>query len=425
MNYDPRACGARCDECPIGPNGELRDGGWHPVKPEIHGGASIIAVAEAPNTDDVSYGRPLSSRSGNEWNLALQAVGKRRTQVDLTHVVACSPGGQSGAWEKMEKALDKGNKKRLAAGQPPMPHPISCCRPRLLAETEGYENIIALGRTAAAALTNRSKSIFAVRGGPTWVDSDYTALLETPLAGAAKPAAAARKVFPTLHPSFVQRSPGWRSVLHADLAKGFRWFAGQLRWTEPVRTFNPTPDELDRFLQKESPFWAYDLETDGIEALHCQVRSIAIAIPDRTGTGRAVQEGGYVFDKCEVMGLNILSGDGHSRFYSAEDEARILGMLRRFFLDTSKVKVGHNAGYYDGMVVEQWLGVTPAPVIDTLFATRFRAPDLPKGLKTIGSVLCDVDRWETTEKGESLAFGNVDDWDRLAYNCTDASSCRS
>jgi hypothetical protein len=169
------------------------------------------------------------------------------------------------------------------------------------------------------------------------------------------------------------------------------------------------------------PFWAYDLETDGIESMTCKVRSIAIAHPDLNEHGRALREGQVEARRCGVMGLNILGGDGYTKYYSEEDEAQILEILRRFLTDTSKTKVGHNAGSYDRVVTEQWLGVTPTPVIDTLFSARFRAPELPKGLKVVGSVLTDVDRWETTEKGESLAHGKVDDWDRLAYNCTDSA----
>ena len=421
MTYDPRKQGARCDECPLGPKGKFREGYWQPVPLERHTGAAVLAVAEMPHVEDVNNGRPLSGRSGQEWNAALLALGKKRTDIDLTHVVACSAGTQQNAWEKMQKALDKENRRLLAQGLPVLPDPITCCRPRLLAESDRYENIIAMGRVAANSLTGKAQSIFSLRGGPVWVDENYGALLETPLAGDAVPDGAVRKVFPILHPSFVQRSPGWRHVLHADLGKALRWFSGALRWTEPVRTFNPTPDELEAFLMRPAPFWAYDLETDGIESLVCKVRSIAIAHPDLNDDGRALRPGQEEAVRCTVMGLNILSGDGFTRFYSAEDEARILDILRAFFRDTTKTKVGHNAGYYDRQVVEQWLGVTPLPIIDTLFAARFRAPELPKGLKVVGSVLTDVDRWETTEKGESLAFGNVDDWDRLAYNCTDSS----
>ncbi len=421
MSYDPRACGARCNECPLGPKGSHRDGPWRPVAPEIHENAVVLAVAESPGVDDSANERPLSGRSGGEWNLALLATGRKRTDISLTHVVACNAGAQPNAWEKMTKTLDKENRRRLVTGLPALPDPISCCRPRLLKEAEDYENIIALGRSAANALTAKAQSIFALRGGPVWVDENWQALMETPLAGDTRPEGALRRVFPTFHPGFVQKAPGWRATMQADLGKAMRWFSGQLRWTEPERTFNPTPDELEAFLDQDMPFWAYDLETDGIEAMTCKVRSIAIAHPDLNMAGRALREGQIEARRAGVMGLNILSGDGYTRFYAPHDESRILDILRRFLLDKTKVKVGHNVGSYDRQVVEQWIGVTPLPIIDTLFAARFRAPELPKGLKVVGSVLTDVDRWETTEKGESLAHGKVDDWDRLAYNCTDST----
>jgi len=63
--------------------------------------------------------------------------------------------------------------------------------------------------------------------------------------------------------------------------------------------------------------------------------------------------------------------------------------------------------------------VTPTPLVDTLFPARFRAPDLPKGLKTIGSILTDVERWETTEKGTKISTGSEDDSELLRYNIID------
>ena len=121
MSYDPRTCGARCDECPLGPSGAFRSGAWTPTPPEIHPDATVIAVAELPSQEDANYGRPLSGRSGGEWNLALLAAGRKRTEVSLTHVVACSAGTDKNAWEKLHKALDKENRRRLAKAQP-------CCR---------------------------------------------------------------------------------------------------------------------------------------------------------------------------------------------------------------------------------------------------------------------------------------------------------
>jgi DNA polymerase I-like protein with 3'-5' exonuclease and polymerase domains len=150
----------------------------------------------------------------------------------------------------------------------------------------------------------------------------------------------------------------------------------------------------------------------------CELRTIAITIPDLNEHGRAAR--GQAAQVARSVGISILSADGHSRFYSSEDEAEIKAILAAAFTD-GRVWVGHNAGSYDRMVIEHHLSVTPRPLVDTLFAARFRAPDLPKGLKTIGSVLTDVERWETTEKGDSIATGSTNDDELLSYNCVDTA----
>ena len=226
----------------------------------------------------------------------------------------------------------------------------------------------------------------------------------------------AHRVLPTLHPSFILRSPSWRRVLHADIGKAFRWFNDTLEWTQPDSLWRPTPDQLEEWLKQPAPFWAYDVETDGIEPMECKLRTIAIATPDLDERGRAAD--GKPTVNSQAVGISLLGADGHTRFYSREDEARIKDILRSVFTD-GRVWVGHNAGSYDRMVIENHLGVNPYPLVDTLFPARFRAPDLPKGLKTIGSILTDVERWETTEKGSSIATGSTDDDELLRYNIID------
>ena len=233
QRYDPQHCGARCDICPLRKGGELSDGEWTPVGPELHPGAKVLAIAESPGLEEVARGRPLVGRSGGEWNAALLAIAKTRPQIDLTLTILCKPPGQpSGAWSRMDKKLDQMNRKRSKEGLDPIPHPTTCCRPRLLAEAQNYKYIITLGKTATNAITGMSSSIHATRGGPVWVDEDWGWSTEE----------ATYMVMPTLHPSFVLRSPSWRSVLHSDLAKAFRWFEGCLRWEDPEVLWRPTPD---------------------------------------------------------------------------------------------------------------------------------------------------------------------------------------
>jgi len=405
LQFEPRELGCRCEVCPLGPAGVLRENEWRPVGPELHEGTRVLAVAESPGSEEVQVGRPLVGPSGHEWVDALKATGHRRPDVDLTNVICCKPPGQSGgAWLRMAKQLDRMNKDRRKNGHDPVPHPSTCCRPGLLQLASTYRDIITLGKTATTALTGRHQSIIATRGGPIGVDEDFNV---------SDIDQAAHRILPMLHPSFIRRSPSWRHVLHADLGKAFRWFSDQLRWTEPEILWRPDAATLQQWLSQHAPFFTCDVETDGIEALTCNLRCIAIAIPDMDETGKAVAASRETTAK--AVGISFLSTNGVTRFYDSVTEAQVRAVLIDFFINPRFVKVGHNFNSYDRMVIEHHFGVTPKPVVDTLFPARFRAPDLPKGLKTIGSILTDVDRWETTEKGSKISTGSQDDDELLRY----------
>jgi len=406
LTFNPQEHGAKCEVCPLGPRGCFNDEDWRPVGPEIHEGATVLAVGESPSHEDIHHQRPFMGRGASEWATALVVICKSRPDIDLTNVIACKPPGQaSGAWTRMTRKLDRLNKSRQSKGQQPHPHPMTCCLPHLHSLAAKYENIITLGRIATLALTGQNKSIFSVRGGPIYVDEDWQTSGE------------GRRVFPTVHPDYITRAPSWRSVLHADMGKAFRWFTGALKWTDPDILWRPSPDELRTFLAQPAPYWAYDVETDGVEPLECGLRTIAIAIPDLDSKGRVVKGGRSVAQNSYAVGITLQSVRG-ARWLCPEDEAEIKDILCKAFTD-GRTWVGHNAGSFDRMVIENHLGVTPAPLVDTLFSTRFRAPDLPKGLKTIGSILTDVERWESTEKGASISTGTTDDDELLRYNCID------
>jgi len=370
----------------------------------------VLAVAESPGPDEVQHGRPLVGRSGGEWNGGLSAIGKRRPEVDLTNVICCKPpGAASGAWIRMTRKLDSVNKQRNREGSDPLPHPATCCRPRLLAEAAEYPGIITLGKTATRALTGLSSSILATRGGPLRVTDEWSATQDVE--------AAACRILPTVHPAFVLRAPSWRPVFQGDLAKAFRWFTDTLRWTEPELLWRPDAATLQQWLSQPAPFYVYDVETDGIEPMTAKLRCLCITVPDLRADGKPARPSDPVAQVAKSVGVSILSADGSTRFLDPYEETAILDVLRSFFVDATKTKVGHNAGSYDRMVIEQHLGVTPYPLVDTLFSTRFRSPDLPKSLKTIGSILTDVDRWETTTKGIKIATGSTDD-DELLHYCS-------
>ena len=410
LAYDPRDRGARCNICPLGPAGCLNEDEWQPVKPELHDGAQVLAVSEVPGPEEEQHRRPLVGRVGSEWQAALAMNMRRRPALDLTHVIECRPpGAANGAFKRMTKKLERINKQRAYECLEPLRHPVACCRPRLLNLASRYNHILTLGRSATLAITGINRNIQKSRGGPIEVEEEYLhdgALVQ---------------VFPTIHPNHVCRAPAWRPVLHADIGKAFRWFEGRLRWTDPDILWRPSIPELAEFLARPAPYWAYDVETDGIIPTECGLRTIAIAIPDLDIDDQIAkpEHGRPVAMISSVAGITLNRAADGSAWYSEEEETQIKDMLRQAFVD-GRTWVGHNAGSFDRLVVEHHFGVTPAPLIDTLFSTRFRAPDLPKGLKTVGSILTDIDRWETTSKGASIATGSTDDDELLHYNCLDA-----
>ena len=102
-------------------------------------------------------------------------------------------------------------------------------------------------------------------------------------------------------------------------------------------------------------------------------------------------------------------------FEDLDEERQIMGILREFMRDPTRQKAGHNFGYYDLMVTENWLGVTPVNVFDTVLATRHSDPEGAKGLKTKGRQWTDIHHWETDESGEKNSSGQVSDRKRGVY----------
>jgi len=395
-DFDPRLLGARCDICPLGPKGCLRDKSmeWTPV-PNQHQHTTVAAVGDMPGLKEVERGFPFANAqgAGGRWqNDALAPLGLKRSHIALLSSQLCTfPGPTSGArarqTAKVKKLRDtmaaaimqqfraSGVKaaaaKRAAKAQveEEIPDPTACCRPALLREASRYPHVFALGKAASSAIARTTGGIKNLNGD----------LLEVDLLPAEEALAPPwwplrrdngrlyRKVVPAFHPSFVDRAPAnvhrWRSAL----AKGLRWFHNRLQWLEPDSILlQPTPEELDAFLEQEAPYWVLDYETDGILSPF-NVRCFAICIPDMKDgrpalpietpdtLARAV---GVHVEKCAggTGGLREDPDAEYGRYYSAYNEERIKETLRKAHTD-GRTWVGHNLIGFDARVSKDWLGV--------------------------------------------------------------------
>jgi uracil-DNA glycosylase family 4 len=368
VTYDPRNHGARCDRCALY--------GQRIVPPRYHPGAEVTVIGEAPGDIEEREGRAFIGEPSQDLLRKLRAIGVNREDLNWQMAVLCRPPGPM---KDVEDAVRRHNK---ANPDNQLLPPVEACAPRLATELEvtRARDILTLGKAALSSFVKKP-SVLGMRGGRlalTWRDRDV-------------------RVFPTVEPTFVQRSPRYGHVLSQDLFSAFRWFKGQTTWRDPTLVYNPTPDELRRYLTSpDNPYLTFDLETDSLENLTANVYCIGI------GTRKF------------GMVVGIESRDRTRRFYSPADEEQIKDILREFFTGP-KIKVGHNAGYYDALVVENWLGVWPAPILDTMILHRLVDSELPHSLQFVGSMYTEAPGWKTDREGRKRAIEAESDEDLHKY----------
>ena len=388
-DLDPRSLGCRCDECPL-------NGCSKPVFAEANAGARIAAVGDVPHDPEVREGRPFVGPDGTMLTQMFQQAGVQRRQVHWTHVMLCQPpendlGLLLEALRKKNKNIEKENAKRAAEHMPPLPlipTPMECCAPRFWKEVKQFTDVFAIGGSATRMLVGSGASVMQLRGSPTEVERMGKKF----------------RVMPTLHPSFVSRARRWMHVLKNDVQRGVRWFKGELGWKAPTILWHPRAKELREFLyQPNVPYWTYDVETDGIESLTANLRCIGIGTPTATTI------------------IGIASIQGALPFYSEQEMAEVNEVLREFFTDPNVLKCGHNAGVYDRLVMENRLGFTPTPLMDTILLHRLVESELPHSLGFVGSMYTEAPAWKTDREGRKLAFGSETDEELHVYCAYDVA----
>ena len=351
---------ARCSECPLRTYWQ-RQGKFEPLD-FVSNGSDILILGDAPSKQAVSMQQSWADRHGAEVATALQAAGSSARDVDFGTLVGCR-------WPKDDPKtflaqLKKKNRKRIADGKIPDPNPIEACRGHLAEELSRYKTVLTLGSLATKAIYGGNPSLEDVRGGPAKIHN--------------------RKVLPTYHPEQFATQPKLRAVFQSDVAKALRHHNDKLRWEAPTVYFSPSVEFVEQFFDRareEKWMLTYDVETDGVDCMNADLRCIGI------GTDK------------EVLILGFVSIDGEARFYSSEDEERIIRLLREVFVDPQLLVCGHNAGYFDRIVVEQHLGITPTPLLDTILLHKLAASEHRHSLGFIGSILTDVPAWKADHSG--------------------------
>lgn len=353
-SYDPRAKGAKCDTCPLNECRVVPPEYGHGLTPDVIAkGEGIVILGEAPGEEEERTGRPFSGKSGEELDRTMHLAGLRRKDVLISNVLLCRP--PKNRLKDLLTAIVKENKQKekdykeackdaalMGFSEPERPvmkpSPIDCCRPRLMKEMEGFTNFITLGGTATKAITGTNASIMAIRGGLMAMDATENTT--------------AKRVMPTVHPAFALRQPKYIHVLRNDFFKGVRWFKGVAVWQPPELIWHPTPDQIREYLDaRKGKILAYDLETDGIEALTAKIRCLSIG------------------DETTALAIAILSKEeGHQRFLSPEVEAETIAILKEYF-EGPETKYGWNCLYAGTPVI---LGDGTSRPIDSLIREKYK-----------------------------------------------------
>ena len=382
--YDPRACGALCDVCPLN--------GHRFVAPESGTNAKVAVVGKYPSDAEVKQERMFVGPAGNKLDTALRGASFRRNDLHVTNAILCQPPEND-----LDKLMTMLSRKSKAENKK-YPTPQECCAPRLkleLARTR-ITNFIALGKIAVSAVLGYNGSIMAIRG--TMQDLDG---VENQ---------APRRIMPTVHPDMLMKNQRWEHVFRSDIAKAARNFKGVSSWVMPEVIYHPSPEVLRRFIADKNQLYTYDIETDGIECLTAHIRCIAIGNTE----------------KVLVIGFrsNTRSKEDHTLwldFYPKRDAKEITELLKSFFEDEAIVKVGQNIGYYDRLVLRSQMGIETNNIVDTMMIHRSVESELPHSLAYLAALYTDAPSWKNDREGNKIALGGESDEQLHEYCAKDVA----
>jgi DNA polymerase len=143
--------------------------------------AEIMLVGEGPGEQEDKQGKPFVGRAGQLLDRMLGAIGLDRTKVYIANMVPWRPPGNRN----------------------PTPEELALCAPFLHRQVElvAPKLLVTLGNVPTQALFGTSQGITRVRG--QWKTLAITSLSVPTL--------------PTLHPAFLQRTPGAKAQAWKDM----------------------------------------------------------------------------------------------------------------------------------------------------------------------------------------------------------------
>lgn len=154
--------------------------------------ADIMLIGEAPGADEDRLGQPFVGQSGQLLDTILATIGVDRSSIYISNIIPWRPPGN----------------------RPPTTAEVAYCLPFIQRHIELVQPkiLILLGGVAVKALLNRGDGILKLRGQVL----EYTMKNGSTIAA-----------MPTLHPSYIMRSPSQKALVWKDMLTLKAWLSGR------------------------------------------------------------------------------------------------------------------------------------------------------------------------------------------------------
>lgn len=352
------------------------------VKPSGPIPAQIMIVGEAPGWDEERAGEPFVGVSGQELNRMLHEAGISRSECFVTNVCRERPPNNDISLfiAKAKKDItsehtqrrDKFVKRPIAQGMDLLDKELQMVQPSL---------VLAFGNVPLWALTGKW-------GITKWRGS----MLRTECG---------RRLMPTYHPAAILRQWDWRAIGVHDLRRAAKY--RHTDWPKPEWNFIIRPSmsrtievlhSLFLKLVKEPIEISFDLET----------RNGHIACA------------GLSWDIHNAISIPLMCVESKDGYWSMEEEAHIIYLLRQILTHRNVEVVGQNLLYDSQYTYRHWHFV-PRVKQDTMISQHVAFAGLPKRLDFIASMYCnEYVYWKDDGKTWNRKVGEDDLW---AYNAQD------
>ncbi|MES2253197.1 MAG: uracil-DNA glycosylase family protein [Pseudomonadota bacterium] len=152
--------------------------------------ADVMLIGEAPGADEDRLGQPFVGQSGQLLDTILATIGLDRNSIYISNIIPWRPPGN----------------------RPPTTSEIAYCLPFIKRHIElvAPKILILLGGVAVKTLLNRNDGILKLRGEILeYATKDGNAIA----------------AMPTLHPSYIMRSPSQKALVWKDMLTLKTWLA--------------------------------------------------------------------------------------------------------------------------------------------------------------------------------------------------------